>query len=114
MFCPESLFTADVVQEDGSVELALRGELDIATVPILRRVAGELLGPDLKAVTLDLGELSFVGVVGLRALVHVKQLAGEAGAAFRMRSVSDFARRVIGLAGFYELQDDVDARTRPN
>jgi anti-sigma B factor antagonist len=110
----ESLFSANVVHEDGSLVLALRGELDLATAPVLRRVIGELLSPHLTAVTLDLGELSFVDVVGLRALAAVKQAAAAVGAEFRLRSPSDFALRVIQVAGFIELQDDIDATNTPS
>ena len=111
MFCPESLFSANIVHEDGSVVLALRGELDIATVPVLRRAVDDLLGPHLNAVTIDMANLTFVDVTGLRVLVHIKETAGELHAEFRLRSVSDLTRRVIGLTGFYELQDIVDALT---
>ena len=111
MLCPESLFSANIVHGDGSVVLVLRGELDIATVPMLRCAVDELLGPHLKAVTIDVANLTFVDVTGLRVLVHIKETAGGLHAEFRLRSVSDFTRRVIGLTGFYELHDDVDAVT---
>ena len=54
MFSHQSLFFANVVHEDGSLVLALTGELDIATAPALRRTVADLLSPHLRAVTLDL------------------------------------------------------------
>ena len=104
MPCPESLFSANALHQDGSLVLALTGELDIATAPVLHRAVDELLSPHLKAVTLDLAELSFVDVVGLRALVDVKRHVGDAGAAFRLCSVNDSTQRVMQLARFDELQ----------
>jgi anti-sigma B factor antagonist len=104
----ESLFSANVVHLDGSLVVALRGELDIATAPILRQTVGELLSPHLKAVTLDLTELTFVDVVGLRALVQVKQMVARVHAEFRLRSASDSTLRVIRLARFVELEEAAD------
>ena len=51
MRCPAPLLVADVVHEDGSVVLALRGELDLATVPVLVHAVDEVLAPHLRAVT---------------------------------------------------------------
>jgi len=56
MFPHESLFSASVVHVNDSLVLALHGELDIATVPILRRAVGGLFRPHLTTVTLDLAD----------------------------------------------------------
>jgi anti-anti-sigma factor len=108
MFPHKSLFSASVVHENGSLVLALHGELDIATVPILRGAVGELLSPNLKMVTLELADLRFADVVGLRGLVEVKRMAGDVDAEFRLRSVGEFTRRVIRIARFVELEDAGD------
>ena len=108
MSCPESLFSADIVHNDGSVILAIVGELDISTAPILRRAVDGVLDPHLRAVTLDLAALSFVDIVGLRALVEVKRAAARINADFRLRAVSECTLRVIRLAGFVELEDEAE------
>ncbi len=102
-------FSVNVVHEDGSLLLALAGELDIATVPVLREAVGELLSPHLRTVTLDLATLEFVDVVGLRALVDVQEIATALDADFQVRPVSDFTLRIIRLAGFVELEAAVRA-----
>ena len=102
---PETLFSAQLVHEDGSVLLALSGELDIATVPILCRAVEAVLSPHLRAVTLDIADLRFVDVAGLRGLLQVKERAEAVDAVFRLRSVRDLARRTIRLAGFIELEE---------
>jgi anti-sigma B factor antagonist len=99
-----SAFSAHVVHENGSLLLALAGELDIATAPVLRRTVVELLSPHLRAVTLDLGALTFVDLIGLRALLEVRQMAVGADVEFRLVSVSDFTLRIIRLAQFDALQ----------
>jgi anti-anti-sigma factor len=104
MSCPRSLFSASGVHVGGSVLVLLRGELDIATAPILRRAVRGLLTPHTKAVTLDLADLAFVDVLGLQAIVDVKQLAVGMDAEFRLQSPSDSTLRVIRLARFDELR----------
>jgi anti-sigma B factor antagonist len=106
MLPQESLFSANVVHEDGCLVLALRGELDLATAPVLQPIVSELLSPHLNAVTLDLMELTFVDVVGPRALVQVKRMVARVHVVFRLRSPRDFALRVIRLARFDELAED--------
>ena len=108
MRCPAPLLVADVVDEDGSVVLALRGELDLATVPVLHHAVDEVLAPHLRAVTLDLADLRFVDVTGLRGFLDVKKRVDGIHAEFRLRSVSDATLRVIRLAGFDELQDEIE------
>jgi anti-sigma B factor antagonist len=100
--CP--LFSASVVHNDGSLVLALVGELDIAAAPVLRRTVVELLSPHLRAVTLDLGALTFVDLIGLRALLEVRHMAAGADVEFRLVSVSEFTLRVIRLVGLVGLE----------
>ena len=101
-------FSTTGIYEDGWLLLALDGELDIATAPDLRRAVGDLIGPGLRAVTLDLTGLTFVDVLGLRAFLDIKQIAARAHADFRLRAVSDLTRRVIRLTGFDELEHAVE------
>jgi anti-sigma B factor antagonist len=97
-------FSVNIVHEDGSVVLALAGELDIATRPVLRQAVAELLSPHLQAVTLDLRAVYFADISGLRGLVDVKEMAEGVQAEFRLRSVDHLTRRVIRLADFDELE----------
>ena len=108
MSYPESLFSADIVHNDGSVILAIVGELDLSTAPILRRAVEAVLDPHLRAVTLDLAAMTFVDIVGLRALVEVKRAAERLNAEFRLRAVSGRTLRVIRIAGFVELEDETE------
>jgi anti-anti-sigma factor len=91
-------------QEDGSLVLFLNGELDMATAPMLARALNELVEPHTWSLMLDRGGLSFVDVVGLRALSEARRMAVSAGLLSRLRAVSDLAFRVIRLADHVELE----------
>ena len=104
MVSHELPFSVNVVHEDGSLLMALAGELDIATAPVLRQAVDELLSPHLRAVTLDLATLDFVDVTGLRALLDVKEMVAGVPVDFQLCSPSDRTLRVIRLAGFVELE----------
>jgi anti-sigma B factor antagonist len=104
VFSYQAPFSVNVSQEDGSLVLFLSGELDIATAPMLAQSLNELVEPHTWSLMLDLGRLSFVDAVGLRALSDARQVAVSAGLVFRLRSVSEFALRVIRLADHVELE----------
>jgi anti-sigma B factor antagonist len=102
-------FSADAVDHDGDVVLSLTGELDIATAPKLGNVVNEVAGPYLRRLTVDLGCLSFVDVVGLRALLDARRTTVATNAKFRLCSVSDLTLRVIRLVDLPGLEDAVEA-----
>ena len=108
MLLDDVLLRAEVIRQDGSVVLALTGELDIGTAPVLRRTVAQLVSPHLRALTLDLGGLTFVDVVGLRALVDVGEITTGPGATLRMRNVTDRTLWIIRLAEFEELEEAVE------
>jgi anti-sigma B factor antagonist len=64
--------------EDG-VELELRGELEISTVPHLRRALRDVRDEDVSLVRLDISGLEFVDSTGLRALLVAHRQASVAG-----------------------------------
>jgi anti-anti-sigma factor len=114
MVSHDSPLSVNVVHENGSLLLVLAGELDIATRPRLRKAVGELLGPHLRAVTLDLSALDFVDVAGLRALLDVKEMAAGVEAEFRLRSVSARTHQVIRLVDFDELEAAIGGDPAPS
>jgi len=109
MPCDESPFSVSVVHQDGSLLLALAGDLDIATGPVLRRTVADLISPHLRAVTVDLASLNFVDVAGLRAFLDVKEMVTGVHAEFQLTSVGNRTRRVIRLADFDKLESVIEA-----
>ena len=98
------------VSDAGTVRVRLRGELDLAGVPTvtdrLRRLQerGE-------RVVLDLDELTFIDMSGLRMVVTAAESASRDGWAFAVTRGSDPVRRLITLVGFDE-QLPVDGSPR--
>jgi len=63
--CNEAL-GIEVLHSDGGVEVTLRGELDIATAPVLREHLAEFLDQGWTDITLDIAELRYIESAGLR------------------------------------------------
>jgi anti-anti-sigma factor len=106
-----SVFSADVVHQNGSVVLRITGELDIASARVLRKAVNDLVSPHLRALVVEVEELSFVDVVGLRALEQARCAVTAVHGEFRLRAVSNRMRQVIRLVGFGGLEDAVEPVT---
>jgi anti-anti-sigma factor len=79
------------------IVLRLKGELDLASVPLLQR---ELEAVDLKPasmVLLDLRELQFMDSTGLRAILAAHARAEERGYDFAVTRGSDQVQRLLGI-----------------
>jgi anti-sigma B factor antagonist len=116
-----SAFTCDVTTENpGPVSvLVLTGSLDPAAVPVLEAVIERELQAGRRRFVLDLGRLTYVGSLGLRALVrlHNQVKADGAVTAFdptpNVQSVLDVTKVGQVLRVYPTRQDALDAaRTR--
>ena len=83
------------------VRLRLAGEVDVATLPNLEHALNLLIdaGED---VELDLAELSFIDVAGMRALVLAASRMRSAGLLLRLTGVSPQVCRIAGLLSWAE------------
>ncbi len=113
MSSPDPGFAVQVLHQDGSLTLRLTGELDVATVPVLRRSVAELVSPHLRAVTVDMGGLDFVDLVGLEGIYEVKLTVAAAGAEFKLRAVSELALRVMQIVDLEDLLGAIDPASAP-
>jgi anti-anti-sigma factor len=82
---------------DGPVIMHVRGELDIATVPLLLEAFRCARGP----VTIDASELSFIDARGLGALVAANNRIGVS-----VRHARPACRRVFEVCGLETLLAD--------
>lgn len=82
-----------------TVELRVRGELDIASAPELAAALDRLLAADHRVVLLDLTELSFLDCAGMRP---IRSAYGELrcrGGALAIRHAQPLVERALRLAG---------------
>lgn len=101
------LLKVSLVPESPILFLALRGELDLSSVDDVPRdaYAGR---PDLTTVLVDLGELAFCDVTGLRALVEFRREQEAQGRTISIVRANPFIWRLLRLCG---LTDRLDFET---
>jgi anti-sigma B factor antagonist len=107
----------DVVRERPDLVIAVRGELDLATAPLLRD-AFEGVDRDEGAIAvIDLTEVGFLDSSGLRVLAQCQRMlvGPDGGAALRLVVATDAVRRVLdvtGLHSFFSVYESVDDALR--
>lgn len=91
------------VAAEGWRRLQLRGELDMASVPLLLDALAEARPEDgAGGVELDMSEVSFIDSTGVRALISIDALCREAGRAWRIARAPRQVRRVLMIAGVFD------------
>jgi anti-anti-sigma factor len=99
---PQDLLRVTAHDSDGAVVLAVAGEVDLLSAPILGDgVTTALVGaPEL--LVIDLSEVSFLASIGITVLLEARRAAG---AATRVRVVAPEAgvvNRTLRLTGLHE------------
>ena len=98
------------VRDAGRVRVRLRGELDLASAPVLSE-ALRGLRERRELVLLDLDELEFIDMSGLRAVMAGAEEASRDGGGFAVTRGSPQVRRLMGLVAL-DGQLRVDERAR--
>ena len=94
------------LDRDGdAATVALRGEVDVATVEQVRATLAEAIAGGPRSLTVDLSGLSFIDSTGLGALIFGFQRARVAGIPFRLRRPSDGVRQILVVSGLLEVVD---------
>ena len=84
--------------DDGVVEIAAAGEIDLATSQLLREAVDVSCKREgLRVVIIDVRDVSFIDSTGLRALWHAREKAQAAGCELILRSPSDAVRHLLKL-----------------
>jgi anti-sigma B factor antagonist len=86
--------------------VSVRGELDLASVPAVDDVLMGLIEHDTSEILVDLGDVEFMDVAGLRALLNVRQAARERGHTVKVTNVSRQVNRLLEIVGKRELLAD--------
>jgi anti-sigma B factor antagonist len=108
---PAEFSTADAPRPDGSVLLTITGELDIATVPVVRERLTALTDGGARRIVVDLRDVSFMDSTGLAAFIHAKMRLGDRGHMTLVMEPDSYARlifEVAGLVGVLEVVETLD------
>jgi anti-sigma B factor antagonist len=85
-----------------TVELRLRGELDIASAPELAATLDRLVAANHLVVVLDLGELSFLDCAGMRPIRSAMSAMRDRGGSLVIRHPHPLVERALQLGGLGE------------
>ncbi len=91
---------------DGSVQLAVAGEVDTDTADQLVQAVRNILSADSHRIVVDLTSVTFLDSSGIRALLTARRIAGEHGAALTVTGVHGIVHRVLTLTGLLDLLSD--------
>lgn len=83
-------------QRDGVTVLAVGGEIDVASAPMLEEAVAGVVAEDPHALVIDLSEVQFLALVGLRILTTAREKIGEA-ARFAVAAQGPITSRIIRL-----------------
>jgi len=102
MLPPE--FSVTVGRSGDTVTLAVAGELDLASAPLLAAHLDALGTGDCRgAVTLDIGGVAFLDSSGVALLVRVSRRAEDEGWPLRIVGTRPQARRVLEICGLLDV-----------
>jgi anti-anti-sigma factor len=87
------------VSADGLVTVAIRGDLDVATVDRTVRYVTEAIDSCDGPVSADLSELAFCDACGLGALIRLNAYAGQAGRKLELISPSPAVIKIMRITG---------------
>jgi anti-anti-sigma factor len=85
--------------EGGATVVRLRGELDLASHPEFEATLAEALGLLPERVVMDLAELEFMDVAGMRAILRSQERAEGAGKQLVLAAPVPGVRRLLSLTG---------------
>lgn len=94
-------FTVSIQRLGRRVVVAPHGELDLATAPELPERMAEALEPGLDEVVMQLTDVGFLDLAGLRAISRCEELAQAHGAAFLVTDAQSQARRLFELCDLW-------------
>jgi anti-anti-sigma factor len=89
--------------------VALSGELDLLSSPVLERALERVPGDDAELVIIDLRALDFMDSTGLHLLVQAQQRAHDAGRRFAMIRGGEQVQRILDLTGITDALTIVDS-----
>jgi anti-sigma B factor antagonist len=105
---PVELSLAEARLADGGALLTVAGELDIATVPVVRDRLAAVTDAGARHVIADLREVTFMDSTGLAAFIHAKMRLGDEGHLTLVMEPDSYARLIFEVAGLTGVLDLVE------
>jgi anti-anti-sigma factor len=108
---PDPEFSVSVSTKDSTETIAVRGDVDLATVDVLRAQLTAALERGEKVV-LDLREVAFMDTQGLAAVIEAEQTSAASGTRFVVVRAPATVHRLFDMIGLSErltVVDDPDA-----
>ena len=105
---PPQFSISDARCADGSVLLTIAGELDIATVPVVRDRLAAVTDAGARHVIADLREVTFMDSTGLATFIHAKMRLGDEGHLTLVMEPDSYARLIFEVAGLTGVLDLVE------
>jgi anti-anti-sigma factor len=87
------------ISADGLVTVAIRGDLDVATVDRTARYVTDIIDSCDGPISADLSEVEFCDACGLGALIRVTTYAGKMGRKLELTSPSRAVTKIMRLTG---------------
>jgi anti-sigma B factor antagonist len=104
----ESNLSVVVSDRQDATVLAVSGELDMASSPQLIEALAQVDEAAGGRLVLDLTELQFVDVAGMRVLLAARERAGRMGSELVLVNVRDEVQRVLEITGATELLENIE------
>jgi anti-sigma B factor antagonist len=79
--------------------IALAGEIDLATAPLVRASLAECLRDGIRAIDVDLTAVTFCDASGLNAFLTASRLADESGTTLQLHYPPRTMARIIEMTG---------------
>ena len=108
-----ALFGVDTEYTGPCARLALRGELDLATVRLLEDELRRVWARDLRRIEVDLRELTFIGSSGIAALLELNSRARNVGIVLTLVRGPASVQRIFELTGIESQFAFRDGSARP-
>lgn len=91
--------------QPGILIVTARGQVDAATVPVLRDALDRAVDARHPHVVVDLNAVTFMDAATLDLLVQTRQRAAAVGATIQVRCGTEFGQRVFKTLGLEDLLD---------
>jgi anti-sigma B factor antagonist len=98
-------FDVTTTTGDGVARVAVEGELDIATAPMLDATLADIERGGEGTLLLDLALVRFIDSTGLRALLSARRRAEVSGRRLRLANLSPDVERVFDVTGVRRIFD---------